>query len=105
MCSRPVHVHTVEARWEVGFCLAFHYESQGLVAWLSGRAFVHSAAELELLRFKMCLFLFYVCMFCLMYVCVYAVCMPHAHSGQKRASNPLELTSWMAVSHHVGAKD
>lgn len=28
--------------------------------------------------------------------------MPDALGGQKRGLNPLELNSWMVVSHHVG---
>ena len=36
-------------------------------------------------------------------VCVPGMCVPGAHRGQKRASDPLELELWMVISNDVGA--
>jgi hypothetical protein len=49
-------------------------------------------------------FLFYYMwmVFCL-HVCLCTMCVPCAHKGQKRASDPLELDFQTVVSHHMGA--
>ena len=51
--------------------------------------------------FKINLFLFYVWVFCSMYV--HTSCHCSAHEGQKRASDPLRLKFRTVVSYHVGA--
>ena len=42
-------------------------------------------------------------LFACMYV--YTMCMPGAHTGQKRVSDPLELELQMSMSHHAGAEN
>jgi hypothetical protein len=43
----------------------------------------------------MCMSILYVCMYVCMYVCIYVcmctMCMPGAHTGQKRVSDGMEL--------------
>lgn len=37
-----------------------------------------------------------------LHVCIDTMCMPGAHGGQKKASNPLELELEKVVGHHAG---
>lgn len=43
-------------------------------------------------------------MFC-MHMCPCTPCIPGAHEGQKRVTEPLELELQTAVSHHMGPLD
>lgn len=43
------------------------------------------------------------CMSVCLPMCLYTVCMPGVHKGQKRALDPLKLDLQMTVNFHVGA--
>lgn len=43
---------------------------------------------------------------CESFACMYVMCtvyVPGAYGGQKRASDPLDIKSWMVLRHSVGA--
>lgn len=53
---------------------------------------------------KSYLFLFYVSVFFFLHICLCTMCLPRAHGGHNRVSDPLELELWRTVSYHAGAE-
>lgn len=63
--------------------------------------YTYAVAYVQLPPYTLGLHILCVWLFCLQ-VWVWKTCMPDAHGGKKRVTNPLELELQMIMSYHVG---